>query len=235
MNYSSSPHIPIPLLLFALIACSCAALYPRIDDSHALQDYREGTVLVIGCVIIDNIIGYNGPYTVIIKHRKEEEDRLKLIFVRTDSLGYYALTNMPTGYYAIHAVQMHKGEWWLYHSASGEDRWYIVWPRWVRAHEWKGLYPPKPWELPVWPELKEGKIYDFGYSIITGDRDYPDYSKRRPWSVVKSGGYTGYTYPSLMGESFETGRKYHRPPIPEYFIKRYPQSEWVTYLKRLIK
>ena len=226
------PRVPLVVLTVALLLPlnSCATI-GIAEDSHLLQDRLDGSVLVFGCVIFDTLDGPEGPFTIIIKYRGPDHSDISTIMVQTDSLGYFALTNMPVGHYAVHAVQYAKFiAWYVPVESAPTDRvraWRRVTPRsiWRYSAElgrFYGLLPPKPYEPPSWPEPEPGGIYNLKYTILAYD-----YSNTGT-------GYLGYSYSSLNGESFFSGRKYHRPRIPEYFIEKYPKSGWVPYLERML-
>ena len=212
-------HIWIVLIVTTCLATGGCSSWPPIIKTAPIGERVEGKVLIIGCVIVEPSRYQYKPMRVVLGYQPPdtEEEKLQQVWAETDSIGYFALANMPAGRYTISGVRQDGREAsivFTYHRTSE------TWSR--NTHDFYFPWSMKP---KTWPVMEEGGIYNFGYLILT-------YEVRRttPAHIVKA-----YNYQSLEGQSFLSGTEYCRPLLPQHFIERYPDSEWTPYLRRLLK
>jgi len=229
--------------LLVLITCCCTA-FPYVRSQEPLQNRVEATVLLIGCVIVEySERSICGPYTVVLAYQPLEpkQDQLKTIWAKTDSCGYFALANLPGGRYSLAGVHIDKlGLLWydppegahysdifdpaLMGNREGDEPWVKVYTE--ASESANRVFFPRPRKPKSWLEPLESSIYNLGYLVLTNERR----KHASAWWIVHS-----YHYDSLNGEKFILGKEYYLPPIPEYFIEKYPNSDWAPLLQRLLK
>lgn len=235
MSYSSKSLTAIILVT----VCSCAP-FPNIQNPAPLVEREQGTVLIIGCVIVEySLQDVDTPYTIILAYQPPDptHDQLKTIWVRTDSSGYYSLANMPMGKYSlagVYAAGLNLMLWYDPLEAKGLGGMFSPAQMsaregdepWVRIHTTSNIranrvYFPHPRKPTSWLEPHANSIYNFGYLVLTNERR----RHASVWWIVHS-----HHYDSLNGETFILDKEYYLPPVPEYFMDKHPDSEWVPFL-----
>lgn len=211
-------------LLFLLLEC-CTPWFPIVDTAP-LEKREEGAVLIIGCVIIaPAFAGYHkyGPMRVVLGYQKpcEERERLEQIWAEPDSMGYFALVNMPVGRYTICGVRL-DGRSIFFYPSSNDSIW-----RQVFEEDFPFSCKPEPW-----PELEEGGIYNFGYLVLA-----PVLPPKDRWDIRVRAIHCESLIdpPPLVGLEPYQLYKHYRSPVPQYFIEKYPDNEWTPYLRRLLE
>ena len=196
-----------------------------IVSTTPLGKREEGTVLITGCVII-------APTTIILRGRTlrnmcavlvyqppgDKKDELEIIWAETDSAGYFALVNMPAGRYAIIKVRLNGLEPIVFYYSTEEKGW-----------NYSSYDEPEiqsqPTKHEVWPEFNGDVVYNFGYLVlVSGPRAGPDCRGTYYESLEELSAFSRLKY-----------YKYYRSPVPQYFIDKYPDSEWTRYLRRLLE
>ena len=225
--------ILLPQNICAIIVASlcftlggCAPWYPIVDTAP-LEKREEGTVLIIGCVIIaPAFAGYHkyGPMRVVLGYQKpcEERERLEQIWAEPDSMGYFALVNMPAGRYTICGVRLDGQRSVFFYPFSGDSIW---------VEQYEEIFPFSC-KSETWPELEEGGIYNFGYLVLA-----PVFPPKDRWDdrVRAIHCETLIDPPPFVGLEPYQLYKHYRSPVPQYFIEYYPDSEWTRYLRRLLE
>ena len=200
--------------------------YWVVSNSKPLNERTEGTILLVGCIIIEPEKYMHQPLFIQFAYRPTgiTKPSVKPVFARTDTQGYFILPNMPAGEYAISDV------WQDSHPSI-----------WFRSFPKDTL---KPWDListdrmtiPMssrpdqWPEIHAGGIINFGYVIFTIDLSIPSQELDDQDKRIKI-----FKRSFLEGDSFVSGRVYNRPSMPAYLLDKYPESEWAPYLRQLLE
>ena len=212
------------IIMFTGLA-SCSQLQFAYE-TESLDERVDDTLLLVGCVIIEPEKYMHQPLQIQFAHEPVGKTKLKSVWGRTDSQGYFILPNMPAGRYAISDVWQEKmpDDIWLASDPGDLDTpWHYI---------SFNYYPPLPGlSIPQqWPEIHEGGIINFKYLIITIDESMPLQVMDSQFDRIRA-----YERSSLVGDSFLSGRVYNRPSIPAYLLDKYPESEWAPYLRRLLK
>ncbi len=196
------------LPIFVLWGCTS---YPRIIESSLPTHHEEGSVLVIGCVIIEKMRGGHlytrnswnaeNPYIVVLGYRAADSaaNKMRQIWVRTDANGYYVLPNASPGQYFLAGVGTqdesgsHTVSFW-FHTYRNKSSWAYK-SALVAAdyneEEGGAGFTPNLRAPEVWPEALPGNIFNFNYMIFT-DSDSPG----------EGPDLQSYTFESLNGERF---------------------------------
>ena len=220
---STLSGLVVSIVLFAgLVTCSQLQF---AHETKPLNERTEGTILLAGCIVIEPEKYMHQPLQIQFAHEPVGKTKLKSVWGRTDSQGYFILPNMPAGRYAISDVWQEKmpDDIWLASDPGDLDTpWHYI----SFNH-----YPPLPGlSIPQqWPEIHEGGIINFRYLIITIDESMPLEVMDSQYDRIKA-----YERSSLVWDSFLSGRVYNRPPIPAYLLDKYPESDWAPYLQRLV-
>ena len=224
----------LKLLLFISVVVGCTS-YPPFVESPPPYYHEDGSVLIVGCVIFEQIwlehtytINHyhsEHPYFVILGYRAagSTSERLKQIWVRTDSEGYFILPNAPAGeyYLAGSGTQSESGGLALrcwYATRRNESYW--------RKDSFgsEDEVDPQLRAPVVWPEPLPGNVYNLKYWVFT----------EALWNKKQSSReFNAEQYESLNGEEFICGIEYLRPPVPEYLIEKYPGSDWSDVLRKI--
>jgi hypothetical protein len=164
------------------------------------------------------------PLNILFAYQQPGKNKLKSVWAKTDSLGYFILPNMPLGRYAINAVcQESPYSICLLVDDRYEDN------KWLYGNrDWD--FSPMPSYPHQWPEIQDGGIINFEYLILTYNRKSPsgEWASFSDW--VKA-----YKRSLLTGDRFLSDYEYYRPSIPAYLLNKYPNSEWALDLRQLIK
>jgi hypothetical protein len=203
------------LVLTLLVATSCGSTVETIP-LQPLAGRAVGTVLVMGCVIVEPATD-GTSLEVILGFQDTERPGApqRIICTRTDAQGYFLLPNLPKGRYAVRGVR-----------AGTPEEPFLLWNDMTEADN--------PWlrrdadRLPslkrgIWPwDPREG-VFDLGYLVF----------QVRPREGAEGWQVTFQNHPALSDATFLSGHTYTRPPLPRYFLEKYPESEWAPVLRRL--
>jgi len=239
-----------------LILCSCTP-FPNILQLEPLNVRESNSIIVIGCIIIEPYTCNNyGPYQVQLGYSpfNSDSEYMDHVWTVTDSLGYFALPNMPEGNYMLKGVRIWRPD--KPHVVNGptikpviisrQMDIYLIYsdynlseqarrrieairgPDYVKERWIK--FPDEPLITPIvrpllWQFQTVEKVLNFEYTVLTLDERYEGPG---PWEdVVHS-----YHFKELKGEQFILSQPYFRPSVNRYFANKYPNSEWALLLKR---
>jgi hypothetical protein len=135
------------------------------------------------------------------------------IWARTDSNGYFVLSNVPKGEYVIKAVQLTVGSGQFLSIASRlgfADEPYLIVNREFFIFE-GGYFPFEP----------VGRIQSLKHHIFTLDQSNQNILQVRNMALYKLNNY-----------ELHTGEKLTAGPVEQYFIEKYPNSAWNEELKK---
>ncbi len=205
----------IALVLILLAIASCGSTIETLP-LQTLAGRTEGTVLIIGCVLIEPV-PEGTPLQVILSFQDTERPGApqRIVCTCTDAQGYFLLPNLSKGRYAVRGVRVDKpeGPFLLWNDMiEGDDPW-----------KRREASPLPSLERGVWPwEPKEG-VFDFGYLLFQVDPG----EGGAGWQVT-------FQNPSRLSDATPlSGRTYNRPPLPVYFLEKYPESGWAPVLRHL--
>lgn len=196
---------------------SCAANVLLGNPSLSLATTPDSNeMLLIGCVIPEHPNSWqNQSLIVVIAYTPlgDSQKNPEYILVLTDSLGYFAVANISPGEYWLDRVQSVETStyFWQRYFIGGKDKW-------GKENEPSTVHSFRP---DTALRLEKGASADFGYLILS-------YKPADKYVI------TFDVLTQLQGQSFGAGVTYHRPPVPEYFIQRYPESEWCKVLAGLL-
>ena len=224
------------------IICACSH-YPQTRNYAPIINRTDNTVLLLGCVIVESYdyvgeyIIFNGPKTIILAYQSFEwGKRVKQIWIRSDSLGYFSVPNMPHGKYAIIGVEVESRDSHItlrrVDEVDGKRGTVELHPHpfdhyWEPGEPWIiiGRRHPYPKAPSTWEETHERHIVDFGYLVITTERISP--------AGIQTYDVNSFHFTQLSGNTFLSNKQYDRIPIRDYFYAKYPNSEWAEYIKPL--
>jgi hypothetical protein len=203
----------IGLLISALIVMGCAG------TTTTLQEPTEGKNLIIGSIIFENN-GYqnrNEVYTsnieVAVMGIYEEDGKEKVFgkWTMTDKDGYFFMSNVPDGKYAVKAIRINlAGQ--AFFTIANEFRTmvdnYKIWPSENVA--FSGIYfNTRPVERII--NLKHNYFTFF----VNQEIRYGAYDMVREFQA-------------------SNGEMISRPLIFRHFVEKYPESGWNQYLNKVL-
>lgn len=210
----SNSHILIaPVLLFLLSTCTSTSIIQI--KRGPLTSPIEGKMLIVGSVLtarLDSLWAPHG-YEVIVTAEivTGQESVRKTFVIQTDENGYYAAENLPIGKYVLQGVIRHA-----------RLRSVLLWKAMKSPHERWGqrrdpsIIPSPTGNLYPWSPVMN--VYNFGHTVFIDPRFNTP----------------AQNLAEFADENFGTPYNYSRPPVVQYFIQKYPESEWVPILKQLL-
>ena len=207
-------------------SCSAFKVY---NGNQPLGPKQDDSVLLIGCVFYVDVQNLNTPIELVVSYYFDgsEEDRLRGFIVKTDSAGYFAVPNLPSGKYVISQVknlELEEREGVREYSVGSQNE----------AHYYINSLNTDLLEFSV---QSTTNIIDMSYIIICGSFDWlesPSYSLETHYRYQLDGEVFKESWRNIDGDLITTYHRYTRPPVAEYFLKKYPDSEWAPYLRQLI-
>jgi len=182
-------------------------------------------------VFFIDVLYLNKPIELVVSYYLDgsEEDRLRWFIVKTDSAGYFTVPNLPSGKYVISQVKNlelreREGVREYFPGTSSDE-----------ADYYASCFNKDLLEFSVQPTTN---IIDMSYIVICGNFDYqvtPSFSLETHYRYQLDGEVFKEEWRNPDGDLITTYHRYTRPPVTEYFFKKYPNSEWAPYLKRLVE
>jgi hypothetical protein len=194
------------LIVLALIS-GCSQSYKGFTEPTA-----ENTMLVVGRVIVEDK-GYTEKPEVYKQDLRVaifglSADGEELGFwARTDENGYFVLSNVPMGEYAIKAVQLTVGSGQF---LSIENRLGFVDDPYLVVNREFFIF-----EGEYFPFEPVGRIQSLKHHIFTLDQSNRNILQVRNMAVYK-----------LKNYELHTGEKLTAEPVEQYYIDKYPNSVW---------
>lgn len=130
------------------------------------------------------------------------------------------LANIPKGRYGIVAIELEGRNITSYYPTHWNQEW-------SRDQSSEPSVYGRPEDIHSSVEFDTNGIGNFKYIILAplpGGSPFLD--------------YRGSYYESLEGIRAYSGLnnyKYYRHPVPQYFLDKYPDSEWAPYLRQLLR
>jgi hypothetical protein len=200
-------------LVILILISGCSQSYKGFTEPSA-----ENTMMVVGQVIVEDK-GYTEKPEVY-----KEDLRIAIFglgadgeelgfWARTDENGYFVLSNVPMGEYAVKAVQLTvgSGQFLSIENRLGfSDEPYIIVNREFFIFE-GGYFPFEP----------IGRIQSLKHHIFTLDQSNRNILQVRNMAVYKLNNYELHTGEMLTAE-----------PVETYFIEKYPNSAWKKDLEQ---
>jgi len=205
----------VGVVLALLLVQSCAGPVSQLHDPKG-----EQSCLIIGSVIAD-VFQYKGitrtykygiDVAIVGRVIENGQERIRGFWAKTDARGYFALSNVPPGEYALKGFRVYviAGEYSLTvinDLKSPEDRYYIKSSRYIPFTGQYFKYRPR------------NRIVNLQHNYFILDRGQTVHHRELH---------------RLSGFQLVTGRYLTEPSVPEYFLKRFPKSRWVPFLTKLL-
>jgi len=196
-----------------LIVLGCAGSLPT------LKEPVEGKNLIIGSVIFENR-GYqdrneiyfdNIDVAIIGIYKKNGTDKIFGKWTRTDKNGYFFISNVPDGKYALKAIRV---------NLSGQA--YIT-----IANEFRTLVD----NYKLWPSEN---ITFSGDKFNTRPNKRIVNLKHNYFTFFHNREIRYSAYDKIDQFQASSGDVVSRPMIFKYFINQYPESSWKQYLQAVL-
>lgn len=202
--------------LLILLACSGNIQFAKFEEP-----FTDESIIVIGHILVEdnqftrNVEVHNGLVQAILLGKTASGERLG-IYVDTDENGYFAASNLPRGEYALKGIHLtfRTGE-----SAT------VVNP--LRHDESIFEYSNSEhfvFDGDYFPYAPKGQVVSLQNHIFRFNNpflaDYP----------VKHWVAPSYKEIKLVDDTVIS-----RPPVEDYFIKRYPESKWMDAWQESVK
>ena len=205
-------HLWIGLLLGCLMILHCATGMQTLKAPTGEQSF-----LVIGSIIFQsNYLGYKAEVLrsdieVAVMGRIEEKGEVKITgyWTMTDRNGYFFLADVPPGQYVVKGVRL---------TLSDGTRLVISSP--LRQPGDLGFQRQDTESIiftgNYFPHHPRGRIMNLEHNYFTIDR-------------TMRIGHT--TQQSVQDLELVTGERIDLPRVQDHFIEKYPDSEWIPFLK----
>jgi len=224
--------LSIVFLLLLTLESSCS--HTGFVETIELADVTPGTGLLIGCVVFEQRNLQDAPLTAVLGVCDQEGNWAESMYVTTDSLGFFA-QEVPPGEYWIGAVRTDESKNWSvsyyyssYRARVYEDRE----DHWTREDDLftsmtgRGLD-----KTPSTHRVVAGDAVDLGYLVLkTGISRIPGTT---PGLDYLHG--IAVRHDALQDQEEFAGEAYYHQRVSEYFMRKYPSSEWVPSLKELTR
>lgn len=205
----------IVFALLVLMACS-----GRITT--LVEPQNEENLIVVGSVILQNN-GYTPGSEVYMdgidvmitsKIMVDGKEKIKDYWAMTDENGYFQLSNVPPGKYALKAIKTTVGVQRLVTIANS-----------LRYSGAEFQIQPRekiPYGAEYFEEKVVGRVVDLKHNFFL-----IDYSSQSNYRVQLR---KANVVPKAI---LVNGDEISRPSVPEYFINKYPESKWVPILQQI--
>jgi len=202
-----------------IIATAMLILFHGCSQSFKgfTEPTSENTMLVIGRVIVEDK-GYTERPEVYKKdlriaiYGKGKDGTEQGIWARTDENGYFVLSNVPMGEYAVKAVQLTVGSGQF---LSIENRLGFVDDPYLIVNREFFIF-----EGDYFPFEPVGRIQSLKHHIFTLDQSNRNILQVRNLALYQLNDYELHTGEMLTAE-----------PVEQYFIAKYPNSAWKEELE----
>ncbi len=214
-------HAKFCVILAVAVIFGCAG---TSGGPKALEERVDGNVMVIGNVVVENINqGFEfdnwerGAEVVIIG--KSDDGTIKTYTIKTDSKGYFILTNVPPAQYALKSITLMV--------FGGQPIKLVNDYNEARSEFYRMRFPLEEVEnsADFLPATGGGKVIDLGI-LWLGLRKalIADMSSKTIGEIRMSRARDGA---DLEGKRFwEMGYVYDREDPVTYFKNKYPESSW---------
>ncbi|HFE52703.1 MAG TPA: hypothetical protein ENK07_04620 [Bacteroidetes bacterium] len=187
------------------------------------EPVSDQTGIVIGNVLVESryfeerpeLYRANIDVAVIGEVTENGKKKIHGYWATTDDQGYFFLTNVPIGKYAIKGIRFSTNQGTLLtitNSLRYAGSTYVIDRKETIIFD--GSY------FPVEPK---GRVINMGYNHFVIDQ------------TTRSTGHVDHLQlPRLVNYQVITGEKLNLGPVEEYFIQKYPNSAWVQVLKQAV-
>ena len=202
--------------VYVLIICT-AILMSCGSTMKGLSEPAESGNLLIGCLLFENV-GFQTIFELVTegievgiigKYMEDGKEKTFGKWLETDEEGYFFLSNVPDGRYAIKAIRVY---------IAGQQR-FTISNDWIRPIS---NFKIQSSELVVF----EGNAFKLKQKnrIINLKYNY--------FSIYTNGEIQAGRFDVVEDLKLSTGDMLNRPFIFDYFIEKYPQSAWVPFLQK---
>jgi len=205
----------------ALILAGCAA---ETRLTGFTEPTSEQNFIVIGNVLVESRYFeerpevYRSNIEVAIVGQTEVEGKKKLqgYWTTTDEEGYFSLTDVPPGKYALKGIRLTTNQGTLL-TITNKLRY--AGSTYVIDRKETVIF-----DAQYFPIEPRGRMVDLGYNVFTLDQ------------MSRSTGRVDHiSLPRLVNRKLITGEVLNLGPVAEYFIQKHPESAWVEVLKQVLK
>jgi hypothetical protein len=201
--------------LLALMACGSRIV-------SLVEPENDETLIVVGSIILQNN-GYTPGAEVYLdgidvmissKIMLNGEEKIKDYWIITDKNGYFQLSNVPVGNYALKAIKTTVGVQRLVTIANS-----------LRYSGAEFQIQPReniPYGAEYFEEKVIGRVVDLKHNFFL-----IDYASQTNYRVQLR---KANLVPKAV---LVNGEEITRPSVPEYFIQKFPESKWTPILKQI--
>lgn len=213
--------VVLSVLIAGIFLASCGGSLKTLNEPPT----SENTVLIVGQVILQNNF-YNSNQTEVVKNgiqvaiigQVEKKGKKKIVgyWATTDPNGYFYLADVPNGTYNLKGI---KG------VVSRGTLVTIINPLKYTG----SVFQIQPGEIVIFdgrffPFKPQNRIVDLQHNLFVIDK-----------TSERTGSVNQMAYMSLKNRKLITGETVNEPPVPKYFLQKYPTSPWKPYLEKLLE
>ncbi|GBD92532.1 hypothetical protein BMS3Abin05_00104 [bacterium BMS3Abin05] len=212
--------IVLSSVFFSIIAAGCGGNLKTLNEPPA----SKNTILIIGQVILQNYF-YNTDQTEVIKDgiqvavigKIEKNGKNKIVgyWATTDKNGYFYLADLPPGQYNLKGIK----------SVVARGTLITI----INPLKYTGsIFQIQPGEIVIFdgtylPYKAQNRVIDLLHNVFTIDK-----------TSENTGNVNHRTYLSLKNAKLVTGEMITEPPVPKYFLSKYPANPWKPYLEKVL-
>jgi len=211
----------LSIWIAGIVFASCGGSLKTLNELPT----SENTVLIVGQVVLENNF-YNTNQTEVVKNgiqvavigQIEKNGKKKIVgyWTTTDENGYFYLADVPNGTYNLKGI---KG------VVSRGTLVTITNPLKYTG----SVFQIQPGEIVIFdgrffPFKPQNRIVDLQHNLFVIDK-----------TSERTGSVNHMAYMSLKHAKLVTGETITEPPVPKYFLEKYPTSPWKPYLEKLLE
>ena len=213
--------VVLSVLIAGVFLASCGSSLKSLNEPPT----SENAVLIVGQVILQNNF-YNTNQTEVVKNgiqvavigQIEKNGKKKTVgyWATTDDDGYFYLADVPNGVYNLKGI---KG------VVSRGTLVTITNPLKYTG----SVFQIQPGEIVIFdgrffPFKPQNRIVDLQHNLFIIDK-----------TSERTGSVDHMAYMTLKNAKLVTGETISEPPVPKYFLKKYPTSPWKPYMEKLLE
>lgn len=211
----------LSVLITGFFLTSCGGSLKTLNEPPT----SENTVIIVGQVILQNNF-YNSNQTEVVKNgiqvavigqiKKNGKKKTVGYWATTDDNGYFYIADVPNGVYNLKGI---KG------VVSRGTLVTITNPLKYTG----SVFQIQPSEIVIFdgrffPFKPQNRVVDLQHNLFVIDK-----------TSERTGSVNQMAYMTLKNAKLVTGETISEPPVPKYFLKKYPTSPWKPYLEKLLE